>query len=68
MPFGRFLSVRIEKRVLLTGDLLPYISLVVGQSSVNISLALRTHEISTTTDLQPVIYWATNHCKQVSIS
>ena len=41
----RFLCVRSE-RVLLTSDLLPNISLVVGQSSVNISLALCARDIS----------------------
>ena len=44
-----FLSYRIEI-VLLTSDLLPNISLVVGQSSSRFALNL-------TTDLQPVIYW-----------
>ena len=36
-----------SNRFLLTSDLLPNISLVVGQSSVNISLALRARDIST---------------------
>ena len=44
--FRRFLCVRI-KTVLLTSDLLPNISLVVCQSSVNISLTLRTRHIYT---------------------
>ena len=44
--FRRFLCIRI-KIVLLTSDLLSNISLVVGQSSVNISLALRARDIST---------------------
>ena len=63
--------------VWLTSDLLPSISLVIGQSSVNLSLALCAREISTprrtsNSDLLPnispmgvrrgVVYWATNHC------
>ena len=38
----------------------PNILLAVGQSSVNITLALRVI-YSLTTDRQPVIYWTTNH-------
>ena len=40
LAFSRFLYVRIEIASLLTIDLLPNISLVVSQWSVNISLAL----------------------------
>ena len=46
LPFRRFLSVRMEIG-LPTSDLLPSISLVVGQSSVNISLVTRAHDVST---------------------
>ena len=42
------------------------ISLIEGQSSVNISLALRARDIFTSR--QPMIYWATNHCKPEFIS
>ena len=46
LAFSLFLCVRIEI-VLLTSDLLPNISLVVGLSSVNISLTLQAREIPT---------------------
>ena len=46
LAFSLFLCVRIQT-VLLTSDLFPNISLVVGQSSLNISLVLWAHEIST---------------------
>ena len=46
LAFSSFLVCWNRNRVLLTSDLLPNISLVVGQSSVNISLALRAREIS----------------------
>ena len=48
-----------RKRFLLTSDLLSNtcMSLVVRQSSVNISLALHAHDKSSMTDSQPVIYW-----------
>ena len=45
--FFVFLVCENRNRVLLTSDLLPNISLVVGQSSGNISLALRARDIST---------------------
>ena len=45
--FRYFLCVRIEIVSYLTSDLLPNISLVVGQSSVNVSLALCARDIST---------------------
>ena len=45
LRFRRFLSVRIET-ILLTSNLLPSISLVVGQSSVTISLVTRAHDVS----------------------
>ena len=38
-----------RNRVLLTSDSLPNISLVVGQSSVNISLMLRAHDVPVST-------------------
>ena len=62
LAFSLFLVCSNRNRILLTSDLLPNISLVVGQFSVNILLMLLAPELSTTTDLQPVIYWVTNHC------
>ena len=47
LAFSLFLVCWNQNRVLLTSDLLPSISLVVSQSSVNISLALHAHEICT---------------------
>ena len=68
LVFSLFLVCLDRNRVLLTsGDLLLKISLVVSQLSVNASHALCVRYISTTTDLQPVIYWATSHCKQDSV-
>ena len=40
LAFLSFLVGKNQNRILLTSDLLPNISLVVGQSSVNISLGL----------------------------
>ena len=45
-----------RNRGLLTSDLLPSISLAVGQSSMNISLEARLL-YSLTTERQPVVYW-----------
>ena len=47
LVFSSFIVCLNRNRVLLTSGLLPNISLVIGQLSVNISLALCTHEIST---------------------
>ena len=47
LAFSSFLVCYNRKRILLTSDFLPNISLVVCQSSVNISLALRACDIST---------------------
>ena len=47
LAFLSFLVGLNRNRILLTSDLLPNISLVVGQSSVNISLGLRAPDIST---------------------
>ena len=41
------INLYLRNRFLLTSDLLPNISLVVCQLSVNISLALRARDIST---------------------
>ena len=46
LAFSSFLVCYNRNRVLLTSSLLPIISLVVGQSSVNISLALRARDSS----------------------
>ena len=45
LPFRCFLGVRIEI-VLLTNEMLPSISLDVGQSPVNISLVTRARHVS----------------------
>ena len=55
LAFSSCLAFYNRYRFLLASDLLPNISLVVGQSSVNLSLALSASDISTT-DLQSVIY------------
>ena len=47
LVFSSFLVCSNRNRVLLTSDVLPSIALVVGQSSVNISPALRTRDKST---------------------
>ena len=47
LAFSSLLVCYNQNRVLLTRDLLPNISLVVGQSSVYISLALRVRDIAT---------------------
>ena len=47
LAFSSFVVCLNRNTVLLTKDLLPNISLVVGQSSVNISLALHARDIST---------------------
>ena len=47
LVFSSFLVCWNRNGILLTSDLLPNISLVVGQSSVNISLALCAREVST---------------------
>ena len=47
LPFRRFLCVRNETlRVVLTGDLLPNMSMVVSYPAVKISLAFRARDIS----------------------
>ena len=48
MPFLHFLCIRIEI-VLPSSDLLPYISPLASQSSVNISLALHARDIHVST-------------------
>ena len=49
IAFSSFLTCMCKNRnrFLLTSDLLPNLSMVVGQSSVGISLALRARDIST---------------------
>ena len=47
LSFSPFLMCKNRNIVMLTSDLLPNISLVVGQLSVNISLVLHALDIST---------------------